>query len=344
MSFGAPDLADERLRLETSQPPVSRHWLVVILAISLIVASMLLSGCHWPAQTTPGPVSGPVSRPTSGSTTATSPATASTSENPSASGSTSVSDNPSASAGTSSGLPTILIQDITAGSIDRRLAIEGDVFNIERHSGGNIKLTCADDSGEITVFIPADVAVDDLNLTTEETYRIIGRLQPYRDQLELVPGQPDDVIKVTSGFGFPAVQVTSVVDGDTVHVRYADGHKEKVRIIGIDSPELARDGQPAEAYADQAREYMMSLLLDKTVYLEQDNSDTDRYGRQLRYVWLEKPDRITVEAIHANLVSSILLSQGYAVFVEIGLDNKYEMVLRDDENQARADRLGLWLD
>lgn len=305
--------------------------------VSLVII-VLISGCRLPVQTAIG------------STVVSAPTTSSASESIAAGGSTSIGEGTSASESTSTGesasvgLPTIRIQDIDAGSIDQQLVIEGVVFGIERHSGGNIKLTCADEGGEISVFIPANVAVDDMNLSTHETYRIGGQLQFYRDQLELVPGHPGDIVKVSTGFDFPAVRVVSVVDGDTLHVRYADGRQEKVRVVGIDSPELARAGQPAESFAEQARQYMTSLLMDKTVYLEQDNSDVDRYGRQLRYVWLEKPDVITAEAVRANLVSSILLGQGFAVFVEIGLDNKYEAILREDENQARTHHRGLWMD
>ena len=236
------------------------------------------------------------------------------------------------------------IAGLSAASASQRVSIQGEVFDIERYASGNIKLTCRDDTGEITVFIPADLECDALILTTGETYQISGVIQTYREQLELVPEQADDLDRVLAATIFPAVQVISVVDGDTLHVRYDDARQEKVRIIGIDSPELARDGQPAEFYAEQARDYVTALLLDKTVYLEQDHSDTDRYGRQLRYVWLTKPDQITADAVQEQLVSSILLSQGYATFVEIGLDNKYELILRDNEKQARADRLGLWSD
>ena len=237
-----------------------------------------------------------------------------------------------------------LIAYLSMESTGQRVTIQGEVFDIERHTSGNIKLTCRDNTGEITVFIPADVGFDTLILTSGETYQISGSIQTYREQLELVPEQAEDLDRILTSAIFPAVQVVSVVDGDTLHVRYDDGRQEKVRIIGIDSPELARDGQPAEFYADQARDYVAALLLDRTVYLEQDHSDTDRYGRQLRYVWLTQPARITSDAVQEHLVSSILLSQGYATFVEIGLDNKYERILRDNEKQARADRLGLWSD
>lgn len=263
--------------------------------------------------------------------------------------------NTATTAGTSTSLPASVMETtadedissiagLSAASVGQRVSIQGEVFDIERHDSGNIKLTCRDVSGQITVFIPADVGLDALILTAGETYQISGNIQTYQEQLELVPEQPDDLDRILTGTIFPAVLVISVVDGDTLHVRYDDARQEKVRIIGIDSPELARDGQPAEYYAEQARDYVTVLLLDKTVYLEQDHSDTDRYGRQLRYVWLTQPDRITVDAVEEHLVSSILLSQGYATFVEIGLDNKYEAILRDNEKQARAGRLGLWTD
>lgn len=307
-------------RNETAKPYANlthavagQRYLSLLLALALLVAIATASGCRLTTATPGTRVSATASTPTTG--------TASTASH-----------------------TLSLIADLSAASAGRRVTIQGEVFDVERHSGGNIKLTCLDDTGEITVFIPVDVGIDALVLTTGETYRISGSLQTYRDQLELVPELPDDIDRIQSGTSFPSVQVTSVVDGDTLHVRYDDGRQEKVRMIGIDCPELARDGQAAEFYAEQARDYVTALLLAKTVYLEQDYSDTDRYGRQLRYVWLKQPDRITAEAVQMHLVSSILLSQGYATFVEIGLDNKYEIILRDHEKQAREDHLGLWSD
>lgn len=332
MNPSLPDSDTARLRTILPYARGGRRFWSVLLTLVFCAVMATVSGCR--LAESPTAATGGTSTTATGGTTAT---TAGTSVATTA-------GTPVNGMETTAGEDVSLIADLSTGSTGQRVTIQGEVFDIERHASGNIKLTCRDNTGEITVFIPADVGFDALILTTGEIYQISGAIQTYREQLELVPEQAEDLDRILTDAIFPAVQVISVVDGDTLHVRYDDGRQEKVRIIGIDSPELARDGQPAEFYADQARDYVADLLLDRTVYLEQDHSDTDRYGRQLRYVWLTQPDRITADAVQEHLVSSILLSQGYATFVEIGLDNKYELILRDNEKQARADRLGLWSD
>ena len=106
--------------------------------------------------------------------------------------------------------------------------------------------------------------------------------------------------------GAPAVlglsaEVTAVVDGDTIDVRTAGG-TERVRIIGIDTPEIGRDGTADECYAQEAREYVNDALYGRTVELYPDptQDDADRYGRLLRHVIVD--DRsIAEEAIAAGM-------------------------------------------
>ncbi len=106
--------------------------------------------------------------------------------------------------------------------------------------------------------------------------------------------------------GAPAVlglraEVTAVVDGDTIDVEIA-GSTERVRIIGIDTPEIGRDGADDECYAQEAREYVNDALYGRTVELYPDptQDDADRYGRLLRHVIVD--DRsIAEDAITAGM-------------------------------------------
>lgn len=83
-------------------------------------------------------------------------------------------------------------------------------------------------------------------------------------------------------------RVAAVVDGDTIKVATAAGDV-RVRIIGINTPEIGRDGRASECYAEQARDYLDRLAYGRTVNLSPDPSqaDTDKYGRQLRHVYLD---------------------------------------------------------
>ena len=80
-------------------------------------------------------------------------------------------------------------------------------------------------------------------------------------------------------------QVVTVIDGDTLDLA-TDGPTVRVRVLGIDTPELGRNGQPAECQADQARERAADLVAGRAVTLVGDPSqpEHDRYGRRLAYV------------------------------------------------------------
>jgi len=84
-------------------------------------------------------------------------------------------------------------------------------------------------------------------------------------------------------------RVTAVVDGDTIDVRVAEG-MERVRIIGLDTPELGRDGAADECYAQEARAYVDDALAGRTVTLFPDptQDDVDQYGRLLRHVYVDE--------------------------------------------------------
>jgi micrococcal nuclease len=82
-------------------------------------------------------------------------------------------------------------------------------------------------------------------------------------------------------------QVTNVVDGDTIDV-LIDGQEFRVRYIGVDTPETVHPTLGEQPYGSEASDYNKSLVENQTVFLEKDVSETDQYGRLLRYVWLDE--------------------------------------------------------
>lgn len=88
----------------------------------------------------------------------------------------------------------------------------------------------------------------------------------------------------------------SVSDGDTIKVKM-DGEVYTVRLIGIDCPESVHpDQEKNSAEGLAASTYTASLLKEgQRLYLQKDTSETDRYGRLLRYVWLDLPKDPTDE-------------------------------------------------
>ncbi len=124
--------------------------------------------------------------------------------------------------------------------------------------------------------------------------------------------------------------VTRVIDGDTIEVDIA-GTIYKVRYIGIDTPEL--DDTRAEycALAQEATRFNRQLVEGETVRLEKDVSETDKYGRLLRYVYVDD-----------IFVNAELVRQGFAWAKVYEPDTKYQNTLEEAEAEARQDEIGIW--
>lgn len=123
-----------------------------------------------------------------------------------------------------------------------------------------------------------------------------------------------------------AIQVVRVVDGDTIEIETG----QRVRLIGVDTPELNNGNNP-DCYAQEAYEFTREELEGQTVRLEKDVSDTDRYGRLLRYVYLE-----------GQLFNKTLVREGYANARSYPPDVSQQESLRIAEQDARNEEIGLW--
>lgn len=106
-----------------------------------------------------------------------------------------------------------------------------------------------------------------------------------------------------------------VVDGDTLKVRLADGTEHSVRLVGIDTPESVAEDESRNCEEGViASDFTKSLVApQQTIWLQRDVSDTDKYGRLLRYVWLERPENPSDEGeIAAKMLNAVLVREGYA--------------------------------
>ena len=126
-------------------------------------------------------------------------------------------------------------------------------------------------------------------------------------------------------------QVIRVVDGDTILV-LLDGVRERVRYIGIDTPESVAE-QPLECYGHRAAEENERLVGGRTVTLTTDEEPRDRFGRLLAYVRREPDDLF---------VNEVLVRRGFATTLEIRPNVRYAGTFRDEERRARAAGRGLW--
>lgn len=129
-------------------------------------------------------------------------------------------------------------------------------------------------------------------------------------------------------------QVVRIVDGDTIVVRLA-GQDVHLRYIGMDTPETVKPGSPVEWMGPEASAANASLVDGRTVVLEKDVSELDRYGRLLRYVWLVDGDRWT-------LVDLELVRRGFAQVETDPPDVKYADLFVAAQRAARAAGIGLW--
>lgn len=123
--------------------------------------------------------------------------------------------------------------------------------------------------------------------------------------------------------------VVGITDGDTIRVRVA-GRTERVRLIGIDTPELAG----AECFAREAASAMQSLTQSRSVALEADptQADRDRHGRLLRHVVL--PD--------GRLAAQVLIAGGYGREYTYAADYRHQSAFRSAQAQARGAARGIW--
>ncbi len=120
------------------------------------------------------------------------------------------------------------------------------------------------------------------------------------------------------------VRVVRVIDGDTIEI--AGG--AHVRYIGIDTPETYPEKEP---YGPEAKAKNIELVEGKLVTLEQDVSNTDRYGRLLRYVYVD-----------GVFVNGELVRLGYARAAAYPPDTRYQWQLELLEKEAKAAKLGIW--
>ncbi|MBI2022841.1 thermonuclease family protein [Candidatus Daviesbacteria bacterium] len=130
-------------------------------------------------------------------------------------------------------------------------------------------------------------------------------------------------------------QVTKVIDGDTIEVE-KNGQRFKLRYIGVNTPETVDPRRKVECFGKQASAENKRLVENTEVFLEKDVSETDRFGRLLRYVYLKLDD--------GNLlfVNDYLVRQGFAYASSFPPDVKYSERFRLAQKEAEENRRGLW--
>lgn len=122
-------------------------------------------------------------------------------------------------------------------------------------------------------------------------------------------------------------KVVRVVDGDTIELEGG----VKVRYIGINAPESVDPRRPVQCFGAEASKKNKEFVENKYVRLEKDVSETDMYGRLLRYIW-----------VGDTLINLKLIRQGYAQASSYPPDVKHQDEFRQAEQEARDAKRGLW--
>lgn len=129
--------------------------------------------------------------------------------------------------------------------------------------------------------------------------------------------------------------VTKVTDGDTLEVDI-NGENFKVRLIGIDTPETVDPRRPVGCFGKEASNETKKLLLGKSVILQKDVSDTDKFGRLLRYVYLPISNQDSL------FINHYLVLEGYAKVATYPPDVKFTNEFLQAQKQAQENNKGLW--
>lgn len=127
-------------------------------------------------------------------------------------------------------------------------------------------------------------------------------------------------------------KVSRFIDGDTVAVSM-NGHEEKLRLIGVDTPETHKPNTPVQCYGPAAAAYTKTILENQSIRLVSDeqSTDRDRYGRLLRYIYLTDGTNFNEK----------LIQTGHAFYYPYFPFTKSE-VFSADQDTAMANNLGIW--
>lgn len=127
--------------------------------------------------------------------------------------------------------------------------------------------------------------------------------------------------------------VVKVVDGDTLNI-VIDGKTERIRLIGINTPETVDPRKEVECFGKEASDMAKSILSGRSVYIEGDDSqdNRDKYGRLLRYVFLSDG---------ANF-NKLMIEKGFAYEYTYQEPYLYQKDFREAQNKAENEKMGLW--
>jgi endonuclease YncB( thermonuclease family) len=156
---------------------------------------------------------------------------------------------------------------------------------------------------------------------------------------------PTDPVDLIDGDALPAGTdpcrdpvkgtVLDVIDGDTIKVETGRG-VERVRLIGIDTPEVDHSGPDDECYGEESKAFLGAMIKNRTVWLTFDSECIDDYGRTLAYVHRGFEDN--------EFIQRVLLKGGWASTFAVVPNVSFQSTFAADQAQAQSEGGGLWGD
>ena len=221
-------------------------------------------------------------------------------------------------------------------------------FIIKKIKNPKIKMASALVIGITTLFF-GSAWVTALTSSTSPEREVLNRQQPTlpeireeKEEIETPTPTPELTITKTPensptaqqaqdslGVSREKAKVAKVIDGDTIKLESG----QVVRYIGIDTPETVHPSKPIQCYGKEASNKNKELVEGKEIEMEKDVSETDKYGRLLRYIW-----------IGDIFVNEYLVREGFAHSSTYPPDVKYQNRFREAEREAREESRGLWGD
>lgn len=164
------------------------------------------------------------------------------------------------------------------------------------------------------------------------TYYYDANIDNIEDELSTEISESQNTEETTTAT-FEEAKLIRVIDGDTIEVEL-NNKQYSVRLIGINTPEsVAPDSYKTKNSIEgtEASNTVKDMLSDiETICLQKDISDTDKYDRLLRYVWVEKPtDENDINEISTKMLNAILVNKGIAEIATYKPDTKYEWAFKE---------------
>lgn len=209
-------------------------------------------------------------------------------------------------------------------------------------------------------FAPLDKTASGISSIKDEAFEKIGTVIDNADFKDMeglsemsskVAEWAQEITEENEALGeFQKATLVRVVDGDTIVVE-VNNEEFKVRLIGVNTPEsvaskeyLDYKGTTNSDEGKAASEFVKKMLSNiQFVYLRTDTSDEDKYGRKLRYVWLEIPeDEHSIEEIKTKMLNGILLDSGVAEVAlykpDLGYADEFQAIYTHTTDDFANDR------